>query len=349
MSTEVDGKAVNYKCPGCGADIPFSAEKQCWVCSYCGGEFQLEELEKSQKENVVKKDILVEDKDVYRCESCGAEIIADENMTATFCVYCGNTAILKDRIHNSRVPDYIIPFKKVKDDAVKAFVKVVKYKPLVPREFKTKKNIEKITGIYIPFWAYDFYVSGKINFSATDIHTWSDVRNRYTKTDRFNVTCSGEMSYDKVLADGSSRFSDDLMDSLEPFDYQGLISYNQAFLAGFLSEKYDVDNDTAILRAKERTVNTTISLVKEKVRHQTSTMTSHSLDIKNNEVNYILLPVFMVNTKFHDKQYTFAMNGQTGKIVGDLPISLLRVILWSLGIYLVCFLIMLGLYLGGVI
>ena len=214
---------------------------------------------------------------------------------------------------------------------------------------KTKKNIEKITGIYIPFWAYDFYVSGKINFSATDIHTWSDVRNRYTKTDRFNVTCSGEMSYDKVLADGSSRFSDDLMDSLEPFDYQGLISYNQAFLAGFLSEKYDVDNDTAILRAKERTVNTTISLVKEKVRHQTSTMTSHSLDIKNNEVNYILLPVFMVNTKFHDKQYTFAMNGQTGKIVGDLPISPLRTILWSLGIYLVCFLIMLGLYLGGVI
>ena len=347
----MQSNAVDYKCPSCGATIPFSPEKQKWVCSYCGSEFTLEELQKSQKKSVVeeKKEIKVEDADIYRCQSCGAEIIADENTTATFCVYCGNTAILKDRIHNSRVPDLIIPFQKVKDDATKAFEKVVKQKPLVPKAFKTKDNIQKITGIYIPFWAYDFQVSGTVEFNATDVHTWTDFRNQYTKTDGFSVVCEGNMDYDKVLADGSSRFPDDLMDSLEPFDFQGLVSYNQAFLAGFFSEKYDVDEDKAVERAQRRAVNTSVSLMRETVNHQSCALLDNQLNVQKQKVYYILLPVWMVNTKYRDKTYTFAMNGQTGKIVGDLPLGIKEVVVWSLVIYLICFIIFLLLFLGGII
>ena len=347
----MQSNAVDYKCPSCGATIPFSPEKQKWVCSYCGSEFTLEELQKSQKKSVVeeKKEIKVEDADIYRCQSCGAEIIADENTTATFCVYCGNTAILKDRIHNSRVPDLIIPFQKVKDDATKAFEKVVKHKPLVPKAFKTKDNIQKITGIYIPFWAYDFQVSGTVEFNATDVHTWTDFRNQYTKTDSFSVVCEGNMDYDKVLADGSSRFPDDLMDSLEPFDFQGLVSYNQAFLAGFFSEKYDVDEDKAVERAQRRAVNTSVSLMRETVNHQSCALLDNQLNVQEQKVYYILLPVWMVNTKYRDKTYTFAMNGQTGKIVGDLPLGRKEVVVWSLVIYLICFIIFLLLFLGGII
>ncbi len=347
----MQSNAVDYKCPSCGATIPFSPEKQKWVCSYCGSEFTLEELQKSQKKSIVeeKKEIKVEDADIYRCQSCGAEIIADENTTATFCVYCGNTAILKDRIHNSRVPDLIIPFQKVKDDATKAFEKVVKHKPLVPKAFKTKDNIQKITGIYIPFWAYDFQVSGTVEFNATDVHTWTDFRNQYTKTDGFSVVCEGNMDYDKVLADGSSRFPDDLMDSLEPFDFQGLVSYNQAFLAGFFSEKYDVDEDKAVERAQRRAVNTSVSLMRETVNHQSCALLDNQLNVQKQKVYYILLPVWMVNTKYRDKTYTFAMNGQTGKIVGDLPLGRKEVVVWSLVIYLICFIIFLLLFLGGII
>lgn len=347
----MQSNAVDYKCPSCGATIPFSPEKQKWVCSYCGSEFTLEELQKSQKKSIVeeKKEIKVEDADIYRCQSCGAEIIADENTTATFCVYCGNTAILKDRIHNSRVPDLIIPFQKVKDDATKAFEKVVKQKPLVPKAFKTKDNIQKITGIYIPFWAYDFQVSGTVEFNATDVHTWTDFRNQYTKTDGFSVVCEGNMDYDKVLADGSSRFPDDLMDSLEPFDFQGLVSYNQAFLAGFFSEKYDVDEDKAVERAQRRAVNTSVSLMRETVNHQSCALLDNQLNVQKQKVYYILLPVWMVNTKYRDKTYTFAMNGQTGKIVGDLPLGIKEVVVWSLVIYLICFIIFLLLFLGGII
>lgn len=350
-------EALDHKCPSCGAKITFHPKEQKWVCEYCGSKFSLEELQKYQnasseeinQKSVPKEEIKVEKADLYRCKSCGAEIVAEPNTTATFCVYCGNTAILKERIQNSRVPDLIIPFQKVKEDAMVAFEKLVKHKPLVPKSFKNKKNIEKITGIYIPFWAYDFEVQGTAEFRGTDITTWSDFRNRYTKTDRFSVVCDGSMHYDKVLADGSSRFPDDLMDSLEPFEYKDLTSYNHAFLSGFLSEKYDVLEEDAQLRAKERTEKTSISLLQETVRHQQSTLIKHNLSIKKENSNYFLLPVFMVNIKYRDKMYTFAMNGQTGKIVGELPLGTKEVIFWSVGIFLFCFVICILLYFGGIL
>ncbi len=350
-------EALDNKCPSCGATIKFSPKEQKWTCEYCGSKFTLEEMQQhknaSSKEvndiKVEKKDVVLETADVYRCKGCGAEIIADANTTATFCVYCGNTAILREKIQNSRVPDLIIPFKKVKADATVAFEKLVKHRPLVPKSFKSKNNIEKITGIYIPFWAYDFDVSGTAEFRGTDIQTWSDFRNRYTKTDRFSVVCDGTMHYDKVLADGSSRFPDDLMDSLEPFEYKDLVVYNHAFLSGFLSEKYDVLEDDAELRAKTRTEKTSLSLLQENVKHQQSTLLKHNLSINKHHSNYILLPVFMVNIKYHDKMYTFAMNGQTGKIVGDLPLGIKETVFWSAIIFLSCFVVCILLYLGGII
>lgn len=350
-------EALDNKCPSCGAMIKFSPKEQKWVCEYCGSKFTLEEMQQhknaSAKEvnqaSIIDKKIKVVQADVYRCKSCGAEIIADANTTATFCVYCGNTAILKERIQDGRVPDLIIPFKKVKEDATCAFEKLVKSKPLVPKAFKSKKNIEKIMGIYIPFWAYDFDVRGTAEFQATDIKTWSDFRNRYTKTDRFSVVCDGIMSYDKVLADGSSRFPDDLMDSLEPFEYKDLTPYNHAFLAGFLSEKYDVEENVAEKRAQQRTEKTSVSLLQETIRHQQSTLLKHNLSIKKEKSNYILLPVFMVSIKYRDKMYIFAMNGQTGKIVGELPLGIKETIIWSVVVFLLCFVFFLLLYLGGII
>ena len=350
-------EVLDNKCPACGANIKFSANEQKWVCEYCGSQFTLEEMQKyknSSSEKVNQKTVdektkKVEKADVFRCKNCGAEIIASENTTATFCVYCGSTAILKDRIEDSRVPDFIIPFQKVKEDAVSSFEKLVKLKPLVPKAFKNKNNINKITGIYIPFWAYDFDVDGTAEFNATDVHTWSDRKNQYTKTDQFTVLCSGFMHYDKVLADGSSRFPDDLMDSLEPFEFNDLVSYNHAYLSGFLSEKYDVVEDIAIERAQGRTRNTSISLLQRSVRHQSSSLKKDNLIIEEKESNYLLLPVFMVTIQYKDKNYIFAMNGQTGKIVGELPLGIKEMIFWSILIYILCFIIVLLLYLGGII
>ena len=161
----------------------------------------------------------------------------------------------------------------------------------------------------------------------------------YEKTDTYLTKKSGYLEFEKVLVDGSSRFDDDLMDSIEPFDYKGLVDYNHAYLSGFLAEKYDVDSEKAIERAKERAMNTSVSEIESTVTHQTSMVTDNHLNVEKVKDDYILLPVFMVNIKYKDKIYTFAMNGQTGEIVGNIPLDKTRTVLFSLVIFILTFLL----------
>ena len=337
--------SLDNRCPACGAKIVWKPDKQLFVCDYCASSFSLEEMQKynnastleNNKVKVKLEKITSKDNmDVYRCKNCGAEIMADETTTATFCVYCGSTAILKNKIDEGVFPNLIIPFKNKKEDAVEAFKKVVK-KPLTPKKFKDPKNIQKITGVYIPFWAYDVESNGNINFSCTDVRTWSDFNYIYTETSTYNCEVSEHLEFNKVLADGSSRFPDDLMDSLEPFDYKDLVDYNHAYLSGFLAEKYDIDENISFARAKQRSMNTSIEMAKSVTRHQTSIVTGNNLDITNKKCYYIMLPVWMVSVKYNDKDYIFAMNGDTGKIVGNIPIGVKEFLFWMILVLLISF------------
>ncbi len=334
---------LDNKCPACGAKITFNPKNQKWDCEYCGSKFSLEEMKKYQNasseesntQKKKKKQKKLEDLDVYTCKNCGAEVMADETTTATFCVYCGSTTILKDRIDSGIAPSKLIPFKKVKEDAVDAFKSLYKGRPLMPKFFNDTKNIEKITGVYIPFWSYDLKADGSIDFTATDVKTWSDYNYRYTKTDKFLCKRNSKMAFHGILVDGSSRFDDDLMDSLEPFDFKELVEYNHAYLSGFLAEKYDVDSNKAIERADSRAMNTAISMTEATVLHHSKIVTNNSLKISKVDDDYILLPVWMVNIQYKDKNYTFAMNGQTGEIVGNIPLDIRKTILLSIVLFVI--------------
>ena len=343
-----DITSLDNKCPACGAKITWKPDRQLFVCDYCASSFSLEEMQKfnnasSDENNKVKVNLekitSKDNMDVYRCKNCGAEIMADETTTATFCVYCGSTAILKNKIDEGFFPNLIIPFKNKKEDAVEAFKKVVK-KPLTPKKFKDPNNIQKITGVYIPFWAYDVESDGNINFHCTDVRTWSDYNYRYTETSEYSCEVEEHLEFNKVLADGSSRFPDDLMDSLEPFDYKDLVDYNHAYLSGFLAEKYDIDENVSFTRAKQRSMNTSIDMAKSVTRHQTSVVTGNNLNVVNKKCYYIMLPVWMVSVKYKEKDYIFAMNGDTGKIVGNIPIGFMEFIFWMILVLLISFGIM---------
>lgn len=354
---------LDNRCPACGAKIEFNPLNQMWDCEYCASKFTLEEMknyrnasskENNQKEENEKVEAKSKEQpekkreklvvDVYRCCNCGAEIMADETVTATFCLYCGSTAILKSKIDDGRAPDLIIPFKTVKEDAVLAFKKLIKGKPLMPRAFRNVGNIEKIQGVYIPFWSYDLLADGNITFDALDVRSWSDSDYYYTETRRYLVEESGHFEYEKVLADASSRFTDDLMDSLEPFKYADLVSYNHAYLSGFLAEKYDIDEDKGLVRARERTMNTCEALLKSRVNHQTKMIKKNEMEIVSKKLHYIMLPVWILNIKYKDEMYTFAMNGQTGKIVGNIPVGVGKVLLWSFLIFIASFIILFAIY-----
>ena len=335
-------RALDNKCPSCGAPIKFNAETQNFKCEYCFSEFTLEEMKKhnnasndeaNKNEEIKKVDKKKDDTNyvTYLCKNCNAEIIADENTAATFCVYCGNTAILKDKLSGKFAPSLIIPFKKTKKDAKTAFKNLSKGRPLVPKSFISEQNIEKITGVYIPFWLYDINVSGVLEGKSTKVTTWRSGDYTYTKTDIYSMLSDGQMSYKRIPVDGSTHFDNDIMNAIEPFDYNELIEYNHAYLSGFLAEKYDVDKDNAIEDANSRAhKSTTNKMLADMDVPGVKVITSNTLEPHETKSEYVLLPVFMVNIKYKDKFYTFAMNGQTGEFVGNIPLDIKKALLFTL-------------------
>lgn len=339
-----EGKTLDNKCPACNASLEYNAQKGKWKCEYCGVEYTLEDLKKytnasSDKVNDGEKG---DDTsyDLYRCPDCGAEIVADENTASTFCVYCGNSAILKNKLSGRFAPNYIIPFTKTKEDAVEAFKKVTKGKPFTPSTFITNANIEKIRGIYIPFWLYNIMLVGKANISATRSTSWTKGDTHYTKTDYYNVVRGGSMKFNRIPVDGSSRFDDALMNTIEPFDYSGLKEYNHAYLSGFLAEKYDVDKDASFAPAKERAISTADEqFLATCTGYTTKVISSRDYTPSEESCEYVLLPVYMVNVKYNDKYYTFAMNGQTGEFVGNVPVSFKKALLKTVIVFVIAFII----------
>lgn len=337
-------KALDNKCPSCAAPIIFDIKKQLWHCEYCESNFTLEELNKrssnasSEENNKVRETL---DIDEYTCKNCGAKVLADEHTASTFCVYCGNTTILKNKLTGIYAPDYLIPFKNTKDEIITNFKNLQKGRPLMPKLFNEPKNIEKITGIYIPFWLYDIKVTGNTEFTGTRIRSWTSGNYRYTKTDTYKLIRGADLNFDRIPVDGSSRFANDLMQSLEPFSYQKFEKYNHAYLSGFLAEKYDVDDKTSLKDALDRANNSTINEMKKTCHNFASVIeTKNELNKKILETDYVLLPVWMLNVKYGNKNYTFAMNGETGKMVGNIPIHKGKAILMWIIIFLLSLIIL---------
>lgn len=341
-------EAVDYKCPNCNAYLHFNPKNQKWDCEYCGSSFLLEDLKKNT-EKFEQKKVIVEKReekeygqemDLYTCPNCGAEIITEPNTSSTFCVYCKSTALLKDKLTGVYAPNKIIPFKNTKEDAILAFKNIGKKKFLMPKEFSNPKNIQEMTGIYIPFWVYNCLSEGNIDATATRIHTWMTTDYIYTKTDTYHLKRGGMVEIEGVPQDGSLRFNDAVMQSIEPFDYKDLKEFDVSYLSGFLSEKYDVSSKKAYEIVKNRSEESLYQILEEQIDgYQTHVVTGKDLKTTLQKEEYILLPVWMLNIKYQEKTYTFAMNGQTGKMIGDIPYSKTKAIIFFGIIFAITFLI----------
>ena len=336
---EIEEQALENKCPSCRASISFNPKVGKFKCEYCGSEFTLEEM-KQHEDNAStdKKNAAPKNQEdtynnyiSYKCESCGAEIVADNETAATFCVYCGNTAILQSKLSGKFSPDKIIPFKKEREAAINAFRGLSKGRPLMPRDFNDIKNIEKIRGVYIPFWLYDINVSGDLIMNGQTIEKWTVGDTHYTKTNNFLVTRGGTMDFNNVPVDGSTRFDNKIMNTIEPFHYDELIPYNHAYLSGFYAEKYDEEAEKVYPEAQARALNSARDILKADARMYTSKIvTSDKLEAKEQNRQYAMLPVWMVNVKYKGKMHIFAMNGQTGEFIGNIPLSAKRTLIYTI-------------------
>jgi len=326
-----------YKCPCCGGSIEWNSSLQRLKCPYCDTEFDqatLESFDEDQK-NDVEDDMSwqtqagtgwaageTDNMRVFTCKSCGGEIIGDKEMAATSCPYCGNSVVVPSQFKGDLRPDFIIPFKTDKKQAKEGLRRHLQGKSLLPRVFKDENHIDEIKGIYVPFWLFDAEAEAVARFKATTTNRWREADANCTETKYFQVTRHGRMQFEHVACDGSSKMDDQMMESIEPFDFKDAVPFNTGYLAGYFADCYDVTAEQSIERANNRIRNSMHSVMQNSVTGYESVQEeSCKIRLNNATAKYALYPVWVLNTNWKGKIYPFCMNGQTGKFIGDLPVD----------------------------
>ena len=345
---------LHYKCPNCGSDMVFDSESGTLSCGSCGRKDNVDSFPKEfvREEQEAERDGRREfTPSEYHCQNCGAVLITDADTAATTCGFCGAGVVLADRLSGQLAPAKVIPFTISRQQAEEAYKKWSRKKLLTPKKFRNADRIKSLTGIYVPFWLYDLNSKSKVHASCTKVRTYSQGDYIYTETKHFNVYRGIDLNYVKIPADASEKMDDKLMDRLEPYDYGNLKEFNMPYLTGFLAEKYNYDDKELFPRIRERAVGYTNQYISGSINGYSSVhITSKDIQISQNHAYYTLLPVWMLNYDYENKDYIFAMNGQTGKIVGKPPLSGARMVMWFFIISGFSFLaIRLILLLGGVI
>lgn len=349
---------VSHKCPNCGSALNYSAQDGAIKCISCGSVYSAEEMRKYQEQlesvsdEEQAKRLMEQNKDredrfswndqqreeisadgmrTCRCESCGGSIISPPEVAATNCPYCGNPALIVESLGGYLKPDLVIPFKIEKAQARAGLERFLKNKFLVPVEFRTSKKIDSIAGIYVPFWLFDSAINADAEFHATRVRTYRSGDYRITETSHYMVYRNADMAFEKVPVDASIKMDDDYMDSIEPYRYDEMKSFDGLYLAGYHADKYTVSSEQAILRANDRIRNSAIAQLRNTVIGYNTVTPVRSTVVAEGkgDISYAMMPVWTLGTTYKGKIYNFAMNGQTGRFVGKVPVSFMRcLVLW---------------------
>lgn len=327
---------IDYKCPACNGSIEFDSQTQQMKCPYCDTLIDVESLQKLDSKidempeenmswNTEDAEYMSEDEtsglNVYACQSCGGEVVADETTAATRCPFCDNNIVMTNRFAGDLKPNLLIPFQFDKKQAKEALKNHVN-KRFVPSVFKEENHIEEIQGVYVPVWLFDSDVDAQIIFNGEIIRTYSDSDYDYTETSVYQLNRSGNVGFSAIPVDGSTKMDDELMESVEPFDLSGTKDFQTAFLSGYLANRYDVDMDQCFKRANERIRYSTEEVFRDSTAGYSNVeVRSSNINLFNNTYKYALYPVWLLNTRWNDQNFAFAMNGQTGKFVGNLPLD----------------------------
>ena len=353
-------KTTNYQCPACTGPLHFDGASGKLVCDYCGSAYEVADIEARYAQKQASADAAAETEarkaekarstaaegpvwseaeaaglSSCSCPTCGAELVCDETTAATTCPYCGNPTVLGGKLSGKLKPEYVLPFKLEKKDAIAQLTKYYKGKAFLPKAFKSQNHIAEIQGVYVPFWLYDAQADARGSYEGqiTESHREGDYV--VTTTQHYDVRREGSAAFQKVPVDGSSKMPNSHMDAIEPFDYSDLKPFSTAYLPGFLADRYDEDAKTCLSRAQSRMETSTAQAL-----HATITGYSElhplaeNIHVNVKKAHYALLPVWMLHTRWNGKDFLFAMNGQTGRLIGDLPVDKRRVAAWFAGISL---------------
>ncbi|MBQ8951903.1 MAG: hypothetical protein IJ065_12250 [Eubacterium sp.] len=323
------GTVIQYKCQNCGADMAFDANSGKLKCPSCGREDEITNIQSNGSFRPSEDHVHVQattgsedDMVQYQCQNCGAVVITNSNTSATRCSFCNAPVILGERLEGVMKPDYVIPFKIDRAEADSAFRKWTRMLRFAPKDFRKAMKVKKVEGLYAPFWLYDVCGQGDAVAECTRSKVYHRGDYRITETSHYEVYRQIDTTYEGVPADASLRMEDHLMDLMEPFDYSNMQPFSTPYLTGYVAENYDYDAEQMFPRAKERVFHYMDDYVKRTINgYNTTVITRKNYRANRDRTFYCLFPIWMSYATYKDKDYSFAMNGETGKIAGKPPIS----------------------------
>ncbi len=323
-------QAVQYKCPSCGGNIAYNAETGLFYCEYCNTSHTLQKVIESHKRNEnidltdaekqERQNEFEENSALYTCPGCGSEIIADKNAVTMNCYYCHSPVTLVGRLSGEYKPDYIIPFSISKEQAEQIFLDFCKDKIYLPDDFKDGKVLEKITGVYVPFWLGDYSFDAR---TIASCRTHENLGRGRTRVKEYQADRGAVIYYDNVPADGAKLIDDELLNALQPYNYDNLQNFTMSYLTGFMAEKYDVDAQAALWPQEERAKQHCAKFMEEHLKKTYNYARVDRAIVERQSANYkyALLPVWFLAYKYKGKVYQYGVNGQTGKVSGSIPID----------------------------
>ena len=333
-----------FPCGGCGANLEFSIEMQSLACPYCG---HVEQLEIESDARVAERDYRdalrriaerrtpndsrIEGVRQVRCADCGADVRFTGTLTSDECPYCGAAIQLAD-VHDAedriRV-DGVLPFQLDHDVARRNLGAWIRSRWFAPNEFRRRGIDGRFNGVYLPFWTFDALTSNVYRGERGD-HYWVEVR-RGDKTTRVRRTswhpASGSFRrfFDDVLVLAARGMPRELVGRLDPWPTERCIPFTPQVLAGKLARTYDLGLEDGFSEAEQR--------IEQALRQETRRRIGgdeqriHSLVTHYGAMTYkhLLLPVWLLAYKYHDKTYQVAVNAATGEVQGDRPWSWIKI------------------------
>ncbi len=338
--------AKKYSCKNCGAELFFDPKSGKLHCDYCDSEYDpseydLKEEEASSKDRVILQsegahgheaakaeadskatDDSISDEDlvVYQCPNCGAEIITADKTVATTCVYCNKAITLTQNAAGEFKPDYVLPFEIDRSKVEEAYRKLCKKSWLTPKLFLKHSTIEKIKGMYIPYWLFSFDGEADVRLHGENTKIYRMRDDEITEISMYEISEAGAASFIRIPADALVKMDNLLMDSIEPFDFSKMKPFNPAYLTGFYAQRWDDPSEANKERVMRRAKEAFMALIKQNAGvYTTKLVESEHYDWHRQKVEYVMLPVWMMYTEYHGKKYLFGMNGQNGKMLGTIP------------------------------
>lgn len=352
---------ISFKCPNCDGELVFEPSTQKYECPYCGSDFTQEQMDEMYPqeqpsresvtadfdgENTEDQQVKEEQKDqsgavIYTCPSCGAEIITDETTAATFCYYCHNPVVLSGRLSGEYLPQWILPFSIDRKKAEQIFLEAMRKKKFVPKGFFDKKQIELLSGVYFPYWMVDWKGEGRLEAKATKVRVWRRGNTEYTETRFYKLYRSGDMAFPWISRNALRKANKKLVEGVQPYDVENAKEFSMGYLSGFQAEKRDMEREEFQQEIREDVKSYGEKLLKSTADGYTTVVVQDS-EIRTQEEKweYALVPAWVITYRGHNgKTYYYAINGQTGKVCGELPIDRKKVTIFSGILFAVVFLL----------